>query len=185
MQNRFQCEDGKHAGVNNTTGRCPVCGEQVESPSEYGFAKALYLEDSALFDEVGATPTVPGEDLYAIITGTMDKKSDFLYIGEDVIGMVLRYQVDNSMQKPRQDDGLVTEKFNKISCALPEGAKMQIQSLLLSQRFRRYGMDTSATGMEVDVMVMIGDGDEDLANEIKKYVAEFMMSAYEDVKILN
>lgn len=39
----FSCKDGQHAGVNNTTGKCPVCGTQIELPSESGFAKALYL----------------------------------------------------------------------------------------------------------------------------------------------
>lgn len=185
MQNQFQCEDGKHAGVNNTTGRCPVCGEQIESPSEDGFAKALYLEDPFSSEGASASATTNGEDLYAVITESMEKKSDYLYVGEDAIGMLFRYQVSNPAQEPPKDKDMLSGKFDKVSNVLPEGAKMQIQSLLLSQRFRRYGMDTSATGMEMDVIVITKEGDEDLANEIKKYVTEFVSSAYEDIKILN
>lgn len=56
------CKDGKHIGVNNTTGRCPVCGEQLESPSEQGFAKAAYLGDdivSQAFDIMGSRGIMP------------------------------------------------------------------------------------------------------------------------------
>ena len=38
------CKDGRHIGVNNTTGKCPMCGEQVESPSVSGFSKVLLMD---------------------------------------------------------------------------------------------------------------------------------------------
>lgn len=39
---RITCKDGNHPGVNNTTGRCPICGEQLEHPSASGFSKAIW-----------------------------------------------------------------------------------------------------------------------------------------------
>lgn len=42
----IRCADGKHIGVNNTTGKCPACGEQLEGPSNTGFSKAVWMQDS-------------------------------------------------------------------------------------------------------------------------------------------
>ena len=30
MIEEWKCKDGKHIGINNTTGRCPLCGEQLK-----------------------------------------------------------------------------------------------------------------------------------------------------------
>jgi hypothetical protein len=55
------CEEGNHIGVNNTTGRCPGCGEQIESPSKNGFGYHQYFNPN---------PTIT--DTMEIIKNLMD-----------------------------------------------------------------------------------------------------------------
>lgn len=86
-ENQFVCKDGKHLGVNNTTGRCPLCGQQVESPSNYGFGKMPKEIIDKAFSGKAALPSGMTSNGMAVILNSYDPdtiKSDKGFIFADI-----------------------------------------------------------------------------------------------------
>lgn len=132
-------------------------------------------------------------DLFQAITKHMKKIDDYIYEDTSSIGMVFRYLVKNN--QPNWERGMTDgELFSKFEIfnSLPEGSKMQMQSLLPSHRLKRYGIGSdlelirkNLSFMELDVMILISKENKSLIKEIKRHLDDFVSSVYIAVEILN
>lgn len=110
---KYRCKDGIHVEVNNTTGRCPLCGKQIETPSGDGFAKAQYLESQSVSDVVaiaGTVGIVPIQSTQSIQDFT-PKKNHFIITREEAKKAFDNFGKTFTLEEARQDVHILLDRI--------------------------------------------------------------------------